>query len=684
MKNSGNSAIRTDGWRSRLVARWATFVMPTLLGLPNWRVVLWFPVAAALGSAVLIAFGLSGTSSGAHWAVLGSGPDPRLLDGIPRGIRADEWLVQQGWVVSQVNRGFPPLNSMFPGGTDMTVLNELPSWDWSSLFRPHLWGYLFFGLNVGMAWHWWIPALALVSACYLFAVTILPRRPMLAAFLAVAVFFTPFLQWWFTPSTLFSLAWPFFAMTSIVWILVDDRRWVRVSWSVLTGYLAVTLAMGLYVPYIIPGLLVFLSFSIGYLLRAKPWLDGGPKAALRRLFPLLLAGLAAVSVTAIWALTRLSTFTAILSTVYPGQRLVPTGTVRVGDPYLTGIAGAPWNQALKAVSGTTVLGLNSSEASTVIMLSLFLLPGLIWFALKSCLPGRRIDWLLLSCIAVFLLIAAYLLVPGWDALAHLLQLDRVPPERFRIVFVVLLPLFLVLTVDQIDRFPSKFNWIVGVACGSLAALITLITWGRIRTVDPAILGMAPTWKIIAVLIVATVVLVFLRRGATAGAGLLLVASVLMGWGINPIYRGVFDLSKTETGIAIDNQDESEPGTWVGVGSYETMALLVQSSVQSFSGVQNYPSDQMWKQIDPRSEFENEWNRLGQINWTFGNGAPQVENPQPNAISVTLDPCSSFAQDHVSYVLSDVLAPPDTCLVQRSLIKQGLLDMRIYEVVPPTS
>jgi hypothetical protein len=167
-----------------------------------------------------------------------------------------------------------------------------------------------------------------------------------------------------------------------------------------------------------------------------------------------------------------------------------------------------------------------------------------------------------------------------------------------------------------------------------------------------------------------------------GAAAILVASILMGWGINPLYRGVFDLSTTATGRAVNNIDDARPGTWVGIGSYETMAMLMESDVHSLSGVQTYPSKAMWKEIDPTSKYAQEWNRLGHVHWSIASGAPTVKNPQPDVISVTIDPCSTFAQKYVNYVLTDGLLSANKCLVQAADVKQGILDMRVYRIVPP--
>lgn len=658
---------------------WNRWVEPTPTGLPSWRTVIAFPILVTVVLGVLIALGYGGTSSGVHAVNLGIADDPRLIAGIPRPIRSDEWLVQQGWVVSQFNRGYPVMNGNFPGGTDMTVLNELPSWDWSSVFRPHLWGYLFFGLDVGAAWHWWVPAIGLLSAVYLLTLVLLPRRPFTGAVLAVAVLFTPFIQWWYTPSTVWSIGWPLLAMAGTVWILKDPRRWTRWLWGGVIGYTAVTTAMGLYVPYILPGVLAYVAFAVGMLLRR--WRgDGVPlRAVLRRLVPLFVSGLAAAVVLAAYVLTRWSTVVAIQSTVYPGQRAEPTGTALLKDPHLTGLGGFPWNQVLKATSAPTLIGGNSSEGSGVLLLALFLTPGLVWLLIAAWRRARRPDWLVLAVLAFLVVVLAYLFVPGWDAVAHILQLDRIPPERFRIVFVVLLPLFAVLTVEKVDALRTRWSWAAGALSAVLTAAAILALALQLRALDPLVLQLTPRWPIIAAAIVIAVGLFFVRSLVPVAALLVLATSLVTGWGVNPVYRGVFDLSESKAGQAVEKLDASSEGTWISIGSAEARAVVVESGVQTLTGVQGYPSAKMWKEIDPTKKYEFQWNRLGHVVWGIAPGAPKVSNPQPDVIQVTIDPCSAFARETVDYVVSDLPNIPTSCMTPLKKISEGTDTMTIYTI-----
>jgi hypothetical protein len=678
LKRAGSTALE------RIVTAYSDFVAPRPNGLPNWRVVTWFPLLIILGGTVLIALTISGTSSGAHWTVFGTGIDPRVILGGPRPIRSDEWLVQQSWIASQAAQGFPVINHTFPGGMNSTIIFELPNWDWSSFFRPHMWGFLFFGLDVGVAWQWWVPAMGLVSGTYLLVVTLLPRRAITAAVIACAVFFTPIFQWWYGPNALWPAAWSLLAMAGTIWVLRDSRLWVRVVWSAVLGWLAVTMAIGLYVPFIVPSVLVFVFFFLGSVLNERPWKRGTLKPLLRQLSPLIIAGVAAGAVLVVWVLTRLPAFTSEGKTVYPGARSDLTGRLLAEDPSLTGIGGAPFGQSFLTAGTPTPLGPNPSEAATAILLALFLAPALLWLTVRARRRTGRLDWLLVASLGGLLVGLAYLLLPGWDAVAHLLLLDKVPVSRFRMGFAVMLPLFFALVVREIDRSPLGRRWPLAAISALLATGLTLFVLAQLLILDEQVLIYVRLWPIAAVAIVAACVLIFYRRSVPVAAALLLVASLVIGAVVNPLYTGVFQLNQTKIGKEVISVNRAERGTWVGVGDWESMAVLMSSGVEAYSGVQPYPSLKMWKAIDPTGKYEFEWNRLAHVRWTFGTGEPVSTNPERDIVLSTFDACSVFAQKHVDYVLADEKPKRLDCLDRIDNVSQGKSRMQVYRVVSPQS
>jgi hypothetical protein len=653
-------------------------------GLPNWRVVSWFPILILLGGIALIVLTISGTSSGAHWAIFGNGADPRLLLGRPRPIRSDEWLVQQSWIASQFEQGFPAINHTFPGGMNSTLIFELPSWDWSSFFRPHMWGFLFFGLDHGAAWQWWVPAMGLVIGCYLLLVTLMPRRPVTSALIACAVFFTPMFQWWYGPNALWPAAWAFLAMAGTVWMIKDGRRWLRIVWAVVLGWLAVTMAIGLYIPFMVPSLIVFLFFFIGMVLQERPWRPGVGKALFLKLLPFIVAGVAAVGVVGIWVLTRLSAFKSESDTVYPGARSDPTGQLLTQDPNLTGIGGALFGQSFNASGVPNILGPNPSEAASAILLALFLAPALVWFTVRRYRQTRSVDWLVVASLAGLVLVLAYMLIPGWNPLAKLLLLDKVPVSRFRMGFAVMLPLFFALTAREIDRSVKGKgrNWPLAIVSVVVTIALTAFAFDRILVVNPVTFSVVWLWPVAVLAIVLAVVLIFFRRTVPLAAAGVLVASLVIGAAVNPLYLGVFKLDDTKVGKEVISLNDKDPGTWVGVGDYETMAVMMSSGVRAYSGVQPYPSLKMWKAIDPKSKYKTAWDRLAHVRWTFGKGEPVSTNPQQDVVLSNFDACSVFAQKHVKYVLANENPPTDRCLDLVDTVRQGNSRMQIFEVVSP--
>ena len=662
-------------------ARFARFVEPAPGNLPNVRVALGFPAVLLIVLIALVGLGITGSSTGYIRTFLESGHDPALIAGTPESVRSDEWYVQSSWTISQVKQGLPISNESFPGGMDSTVQHELPSKDWSVAFRPHLLGFLFLPLDNAMAVKWWLPGLLLIAAGYFFLVSMMPRRPLTSAALSTGFFFAPFFQWWYLPITFWPAIWCFIVMAAAIWLFRSKRRAPAIVVALIAGYVTVTTGMGIYVPFIIPAVLVALAFVIGLIAtRSSSRLPTGVGSRIRALLPLGLAGLGGVLVLGIWLLTRLPTIERFLGTVYPGQRLQGPGGATIQSNLA--LIAAPVTNGLGEVSGPPLIQ-NPSELSTFFLTGLFLLIPLAALLVQSRMTKKTTDWLIVSLLALGALMVAYLVVPGWDAVAHLLLLDRTSTGRIRLGFGLLSMVSIAVFVNRRDASVSEGNrwaprsaeWAAGAF--SLVSVIGLV--GVLAFKDSPLVVESWKWIPVSFLFVASVFLIAKGR-AFWGAAAFLAISVFGSAGVNPVYHGVYDTGQTAIGRELTSLDRSDSGAWVGVGStFLPTVLLVQSGMKSFNGFQSAPAPTMWRWIDPTHRYENVWNRLANVAWSAGSGEPVPFNPATDQIRVSFDSCAEFAQRHVKYALSDAKLD-QSCLKQAAHIRQGPSTFWIYRVV----
>ncbi len=630
-------------------ARYRAFVEVSANGLPRARVIVAFAVLVAVIGAILIALSINGTSSGEYYAAVNTGRDPSLLAGAPQRIRSDEWNVGVPWTISQVQQGLPATSRTFPGGADADLPFGLPDRQPATIMEPQNWGFLFLDVGRAYAWKWWVPALSLVVAAFALMVTLLPRRPLVAAALSVGFFFSPFFQWWFEPAAQWPVAWGAITITAIVWALRQTTLRSRLVWAVLVGYLTTVMAAGIYAPFIIPVVYVVLFFGIGEVIARKrdgtPWRSIGLRA-----IPIAVSGAVGVVAVLVWLRSKSAVVDRFLGTVYPGQRLTPTGT----HDYIAfaRTLGASFSESLQNAGG--FLGINSSEASSFFLLGIFLVPAGVWVAVRRRRRGAGLPWTMVGLLAFLVLVLAFIFVPGWNVIAHLLYLDLTNGTRMRIgIGLASFALIGVVARDLDEEDSPAPRVLVWGSAGLFLAIQLALAVAIFHVQGSARLwGASPLWLVFALVSGAAIYLFAVRRPGL-GAVAFLVVTVASCAAVNPIYVGVFDLRDTTVAKSIIQLDKSHPGEWVGVGGDLDNAILLESGVTGFNGTQGAPSRTMWKQVDPSDSYSNEWNRLGAVIWTPGTGDPVVSNPAEDVISVTFDACSTFAQSHVDYVLSSM-------------------------------
>ena len=644
--------------------------------MPRVRILLAFPALLVLVGIVLVALGLNGSSSGVFHDQIAYGSDPDLIAGQPQFTRSDEWNVQTVWAIAQVEQGLPLTNETFPGGMDATLPQDLPRVDWTVAFRPHLWGFMVMDVDHAIAFKWWLPGLALIAAAYVFLVSVIPRRPLVAAMIAVGFFYSPLFQWWYLSTTLWPAVWALISMAALVWAFKSSSVASRWIWAGIVGYLTVVMATGIYVPFIVPAVLVVVFFAVGQLvdhLRQRPFRGD----VFSRIAPLLAAGFVASAITGIWLYSKRTVVEAFLGTAYPGERTSPPG---MGDLLsFTSAVGSSFTQSLND-QRPGLLGANSSEASTFFYIGIFLLPVVAWIIAREMKATRSVPWTLVGLVLVVILFLAYLFVPGWDGISNFLLLDLTTGNRVRLGMGLASIGLLAYTISYLDKSQLRAGWWLAVApAGLFLASQLLIGYVALRWI-PAMLETAQLWWIWAVLSAASIFF-FARRQPRLGTAAFLIVTVAGSALTNPVYRGVLDLRETDVSQAIMAIDEPDPQTWVGVGSGLTTAMLLESGVRAYNGFQGAPSPEMWATIDPADAYEFQWNRLAGVSWMAAPGEPVVSNPAADQISVTFDACSQFAQQNIQYVLSTDQRIDHACLTTDSGFNLPKSQMSIYKVVP---
>ena len=445
--------------------------------------------------------------------------------------------------------------------------------------------------------------------------------------------------------------------------------------AALTGFVALAAMVTLYPPFLIPCVLVAAAFSIGWFCAATglSW-----PARLRRILPVLVAGAGAGAVTVVFLATRSATVRAITSTVYPGTRLWPAGE-----------SGAfPWESMYAGVFGVGLRAadpdgfvINASEGSSFLLIGIFLIPSALWLVWSMRRRTRRVDWALVALLAVAALFAAFIYVPGWDVVAHVLLLDRTTLPRLVVGLGLVALLLLALVVHRLQGLSAGGS---AIARWPMVAAVVLVVVNHAAVAAflgrhaPQVLAQFWWWPVLVVALVVAVAL-YARGWATVPSAIVLVIALTMVAGVVPLYRGVLDLRTTDLGHAVAAVEAAGRGRWLALDDGNIVATIREAGVEGYSGVQGWPSMAMWAQIDPDGSDKGAWNRYASVDWTSNPRAPEIALPYADAVTLRFDSCSVFAQHNVDYV---VAAKPvvQRCLTEIRKVAEEGATYRIYSVV----
>jgi len=645
-----------------------------------------FPVVLLLPLIIFTILGISGSSIGFYNKILygENQKDTSLIANEPLAIRSDEWVVNTQMTIAQVKNGLKQTNVNIGNGEDMSVVIDAPYSDWSAVFKPQNLSFFLLPLDNALAFKWWVMAYLLIVACYLFVLKLLPQQRILSAFISLGFFFSPFIQWWYQYSTLGTLAYCLFGAVIFIKILEEKNKIKCGLLGLLLAYVVACFVLVLYPPFQIPCALVMLAFSIGYAIERFGTMPR--RNLVKKLILILLSMLLAGCVGLAFLTTRPDTVQAIQNTVYPGKRVVNNGGYDIVHLFSGGLDSQLQSNKKSAnysIPSNNIT--NQSEISNFLFIWPFLLIVSILLIIVDYFRSRRIDeWALLLVNALLVLFLLRIFLPTFDLLGKAILLESVPHNRLMIGFGLLGLIQMTLFIRYLGNRKEKLSnmLVLLFTSGALlfGALVNLYTAHRF----PGYIG---NFKALAIaLLVAIIIYCILGLRFLVATFILLLFSVYMTHGVNPLYKGTGVLSSNKIIRSIEVAASKSPEEkWVIENGYlENFAIM--AGAKSLSGVYVYPQKDLWRLVDPTGQSESIYNRYAHVSINLDRNPERIVDtefisPALDHFGVKTEPCSKYLKDvGVGFALTDLpLDSSSKCLKLLNTVHYPTSNFYIYKI-----
>jgi hypothetical protein len=502
-----------------------------------------FTLAIAALAVVYTSLAWTPSSYGVQLADFGL-PGAGLVAGEPQKIRSDEWGRWTPFVQVAVNNGFRRFNDTSPYREDLRNVEGLPLRDWGLAFKPyHLPFFVVDPAHAFSFYHaFWIAAF-LIGYHHLFRRLDLPTG--LAALASVTLFFSAFVQLWWTTYGPVVSGFPWVLLAALM--RVRSRRGAVLKVAVLAWTITAWALANLY-----PPIMITLAFVAAVVVAAFDRELLRPRA----LIPSVLG--TALGAGLVFAYYR-DVFFIMAGTVYPGRRLSAGGGPVPPTQWMAHLFPSFVTDGFH-----NLVNYNICEAATVG--SLVPILALCFGDLRALVSApkaeesrRGIGWRLAVVVVGVLATTAWLLLPFPPAAGLPLLWHRVP--GFRMWFACGLLIF-ITALTVLRAVPVRLTWprftiFAGAALGA---------WIVAARIFPA--GARRTWEDLWVLApLAIVVALRARIGRAAKAALLTVAAAanLAAFGtFNPIQsaKPIFHRAATPVTAALDRLASRHPRGWL--------------------------------------------------------------------------------------------------------------------------
>jgi hypothetical protein len=354
-----------------------------------------------------------------------------LLLFIPKGVRADEW---HGWTPAALSQSQQTprfsVENLTLGGGRAPLLMSVPVAYYTTLFRPQLWGFFVFEFERGFSSYWCVKVFGLLiaSGWFLREIGIHDRKLIMLG--ALWIFFSGYVQWWFSsPAMLPEMITTWAVCTGCaIRFFKQTGPWKTMAAFGAFVFCGINFVLCMYPPYQIPLLLLMVAVLAGAYFTRR-FEDGFER---RRGLILIGAATSVVIVLLIpfWIDIR-STLDLVAHTDYPGSRRSLGGGLSLFQ--LSGLVG--FFQTEDTAPGTFD---NIAEASNFYALWPAVICSVLFARWRKNAPVSP----LIIALALFLVsLSLYCVVPFPSWLLRITLLEFAP-ERRAILAIGLANIFL--------------------------------------------------------------------------------------------------------------------------------------------------------------------------------------------------------------------------------------------------
>lgn len=625
---------------------------------------------------------ISGTSIGSYNDIFygDESKDSSLIQGEPRQIRSDEWLVITQTIIAQKEAGFPRVNHNFNNGQDMSLISDAPYLEWSAIFKPQNFSFFLMPLENAFAFKWCFLFLLLALAAYYLSLKLVPGKVAFAVAVSLIAACSPFIFWWYQSTTILTFAYGLFILLLGINLidksplsLFRKKLSVRTATLVRTAalsYVLIAFALLLYPPFQIPIALVTGFFLFGYLINASRGRGKSKKYILSLIIPFLCAVAVTGTVCATFIATRADVVHTISNTAYPGKRSVPSGGYNINSLLVTYLQPQIVND-----NNQDDYYSNQSEVSNFLLLPLFFVIPLFYALAHIYIKKKQVDWIIVGLLTSTLLLLAHLFIPFASPLLKVFFLNLVPIERAIIglgFVAIIIIIYLTRLYSSDIKLTRKTTW--GVIIYSLLFLgISIASGLYVRELYPELIVSRKILILYALIVYSSMLLILINKGRI-GAIVIALFSIYSVYQIHPLYQGLGPIYHSNVSAAI--KEISKPDDVWGVAEDMRFENLPQiSNRKAVTGVAFYPDLKFWGKHS-ESNDQSIYNRYAHI--VLDKKTTQPILLVQKDVFVVSTSCNRSLVDQLDFILSTSVIE-DSCLKLEKKISYPEETFFIYRV-----